>query len=343
MKTLAQQNAVPEKGSVLDTGCGTGVIAVSLKKKFPKLDVTASDRNALALRFTSMNAELNGIDKNGFQTASGLLPGSLKRPVDCAPEKWDLIISNIPAKAGKPVIKDFLQNCGHHLADGGKVAVVIVQPLADFAENCLSESGAAITHKEADKQYSVYHFKPGKAAGVSTFASVYERTDDKITGFYGLPEFDSLSYRSQVTLEILNGYHCGGKTLLWNPGIGHIPAACSYADELITAGEDLLQLKASDFNAAAGYPHHHLPVFRDLSSVIKDELDYIVAVPDFITGAAVEEEVLSTSLNLLKSRGKLLASGKSSDIARIEKSRKGYILKHSVKYRGFRALLLEKQ
>ncbi|HAK45883.1 MAG TPA: methyltransferase, partial [Spirochaeta sp.] len=100
LKTLAQQKSVPEKGSILDSGCGTGVIAVSLKKKFPELDITASDRDALALRFTEMNIKLNKLGKDGIRTAAGLLPGSLKSPVEGESKLYDLIISNIPAKAG---------------------------------------------------------------------------------------------------------------------------------------------------------------------------------------------------------------------------------------------------
>ncbi|HAK46857.1 MAG TPA: hypothetical protein DCO79_13190, partial [Spirochaeta sp.] len=315
---------------------------VSLKKKFPELDITASDRDALALRFTEMNIKLNKLGKDGIRTAAGLLPGSLKSPVEGESKLYDLIISNIPAKAGNPVIRDFLQNCGMHLTEKGRAAVVIVEPLADFAGDCLKKSGAEILYKEADKQYTVFHFKPNRNVSPMTFASIYKRNESRISGFHGLPEFDSISYRTKVVLEMLESHSGSGRTLIWNPGIGYIPNACKSAGEILTAGPDMLQLKASDYNSTAGCLHFHLPVFSALEDVIEGELDYIIAAPDFVSRAAVGEEVLETSLGLLRMKGKILAAGKSSDIARIEKSSKGYTIRHSIKYRGFRSLLLEK-
>ena len=343
LKTLAQQNTIPEQGKILDSGCGIGVIAVCLKKRFPNLDVTASDRDALALYFTQKNIELNKIGKSAIRTAPGLLPGSLKAPVEGEPKSYDLIISNIPAKAGNPVIKDFLQNCGQHLSETGRAAVVIVASLADFAENSLLESRAEILYKEADKNYTVFHFCPPRNIIPGSFVSVYERTGNRISGFYGLPEFDSVSYRTKVVIEMLSRCSCSGKTLIWNPGIGHIASACKTASEIIIAGPDLLQLKATNYNTTSGWPSFHLPVFSRLTKAVDEKPDWIIAAPDFISGAGVETEVTATALNLLNKKGKLLIAGKSSDISRIEKSGKGYIIKESIKYRGFRALLLEKQ
>ena len=343
LKTLAQQKAVPPEGRILDSGCGTGVIAVCLKKKYPEIDITASDRDALALRFTEKNAALNKLAHGSVKTVSGLLPGSMKSPLEGEINQYDLIISNIPAKAGNPVIRDFLQNCGMHLTETGFAAVVIVAPLADFARDCLIEAGAEIIYSESDKNYSVFHFTPRRDVETGSFVSVYERTDKRISGFFGLPEFDTVSYRTKVILEMLSSYSCSGRTLLWNPGIGHIAEKCETADHIITAGPDLLQLKATNYNIAAGQPYFHIGVFKNLPDVITEQQDCLIAAPDFITGAAIEEEVIETSRELLRDRGKLLVAGKSSDIARVEKSSRGFIIKHSIKYRGFRALLLEKQ
>lgn len=342
LKSLAQQNIIPQKGRILDAGCGAGIIAVSLKKRFPALHVTAADRDALALYFTEKNAKLNKLTSDNFEVTGGLLPGSLRNPLSSGGADFDLIVSNIPAKAGNPVIADFLQNCGLNLTDGGRAAVVIVEPLSDFAEQVLTESGAEITYTESNSQYTVFHFIPLKNAETRSFSDVYSRTDSGITGFFGLPEFDSISYCTKVTLEIIRSAGCRGSVLFWNPGTGHIPCSCSEAGEITLSGNDLLQLKAAGYNLARDHKVLHLPKFSALEDEAPEQITQIIAVPDFINGAAVEEEVIQISKKLLKPKGKLLVSGKSSDIARIEKNKKGFIVKKSVKYRGFRAVLLEK-
>ena len=98
MKTIAKQNIIPKNGTILDSGCGTGTIALSIKKRFPELDVTATDRDALAIRFTGMNAELNKISNDGFQITGGLLPGSLK---SLLPQDLKLSICSSPTSPQK--------------------------------------------------------------------------------------------------------------------------------------------------------------------------------------------------------------------------------------------------
>ncbi len=343
LKTLAQQDIIPENGKILDAGCGTGVIAVSLKKRFPQLDVTASDRDALAIHFTKLNASLNKLSGEGFKTLPGLLPGSLPASLTAAENKYDLIISNIPAKTGNPVIKDFLQNCGKHINNGGKAAVVIVEPLADFAKECLDECGADITHIEEDKKYSVFHFKPGSKYKNSSLTDIYVRSKGAISGFYGLPEFDSISYSTRLTLENLNSFKAAGTTLIWNPGVGHIMEGCSTAEEIILAGNDLLQLKAAAYNNKEESAQYHIARFSDLKKCVFKNIDLIIALPQFISGAGIENEIILTSNQLLISKGRLIISGKSSYITRIEKNRQGFIIRNSIKYRGFKTLVLEKK
>jgi len=355
LKTIAQQKILPEEGSVLDSGCGTGTIAVSLKKKFPKLDITASDRDALALKFTSKNAALNKLPKTGFNIVSGMLPGGMENPFfpetsEENTKKYDLIISNIPAKAGGPVIEDFFYGCGKHLTESGKAAVVIVATLAEAAENSLIKSGAEITHKEADNQYTVFHFIPAKIPGRNkNFTDIYLRTRGRINGFYGLPDFDSISYQTNLTLKTLKQSDVQGQVVFWNPGTGHLPYALYLPENkkpknMIFAGNDLLQLKASEYNIDADDVRLiHLPVISSISMQLPEKsIDFFVANPVMITGAGVEEELMTTAASLLRKGGKLLVSGRSSDIARIEKHKKQFTELSSQKYRGFRVLLLQK-
>ena len=133
---------------------------------------------------------------------------------------------------------------------------------------------------------------------------------------------------------MLKKFRPSGKTIIWNAGIGHIALECGNASEIILAGADLLQLKASEYNLATECQNLHLPVFSELEKHISDGVDYIVAMPLFISGAGTENEIIDTSLKLLTEKGKLLISGKSSDIARIEKIKKKFSIKNSIKIPG---------
>jgi len=202
----------------------------------------------------------------------------------------------------------------------------------------------------ADNQYTVFHFIPAKIPGRNkNFTDIYLRTRGRINGFYGLPDFDSISYQTNLTLKTLKQSDVQGQVVFWNPGTGHLPYALYLPENkkpknMIFAGNDLLQLKASEYNIDADDVRLiHLPVISSISMQLPEKsIDFFVANPVMITGAGVEEELMTTAASLLRKGGKLLVSGRSSDIARIEKHKKQFTELSSQKYRGFRVLLLQK-
>ncbi|HOO87354.1 MAG TPA: methyltransferase, partial [Synergistales bacterium] len=100
---------------ILDVGCGTGVLSLAMYSQYPDADILAVDRDALALAFTEMNCR-----ENGFQitTASSLgCAGVFDRT-------FDLVMSNIPAKAGLPVIATMLTDFSRLAGPKGTAAVV---------------------------------------------------------------------------------------------------------------------------------------------------------------------------------------------------------------------------
>jgi protein-(glutamine-N5) methyltransferase, release factor-specific len=71
---------------VIDLGCGSGVIGITLKKKLPNLDVTCLDISAAALKVTEENAKKLDADITIFE-------GDMLNNIN---EKFDIIISNPP-------------------------------------------------------------------------------------------------------------------------------------------------------------------------------------------------------------------------------------------------------
>jgi len=76
--------------NILDIGTGSGCIAISLKRAFPDLHVTAMDNSAPSLKIAGINAQ-NCKTGISFLLDDILKPHSLKDP-----EQYDLMVSNPP-------------------------------------------------------------------------------------------------------------------------------------------------------------------------------------------------------------------------------------------------------
>ncbi|MDR1239385.1 MAG: methyltransferase [Treponema sp.] len=154
----------PPPRRILDAGCGAGIIAVCAAAALqnipggwtgtrgagdagsPEFYLRAQDRDELARLFTGYNARINGVDSECFSAHTEALlsspPGS----------RWDLILSNIPAKAGRPVLEDFVHRSIRLLNPGGKVLIVAVNTLADFFRSQISGAGGRLVREGAAAQ-----------------------------------------------------------------------------------------------------------------------------------------------------------------------------------------------
>ena len=128
---------------ILDAGCGVGVIGICAASAISALDaihsqvyVRCQDRDELARLVTLHNAAKNGISPAMLEAHT--------EPLLAGPGPWDLVLSNIPAKAGEPVLEDFVHRSTSLLNPGGRVIVVIVRTLADFFRARIAEAGAEL-------------------------------------------------------------------------------------------------------------------------------------------------------------------------------------------------------
>jgi len=109
IETVAKED-IPN--SVLDIGCGYGVVGISLGMTFD-CAVTMCDINERAIGLAQQNAKV--IDAKVFQS-----DGFDK--VDAA---FDVIVTNPPIRAGKSVYYSWFDKSIEHLNDGGKFYCVI--------------------------------------------------------------------------------------------------------------------------------------------------------------------------------------------------------------------------
>jgi ribosomal protein L11 methyltransferase len=79
------------RARLLDLGCGSGVLAIALARRFPHAEVIASDMDPIAVAVAEENARLNGVGQRiRFEIAAGLARPGLFGP-------FDAIVANILA------------------------------------------------------------------------------------------------------------------------------------------------------------------------------------------------------------------------------------------------------
>ncbi len=85
---------------IVDLGCGSGAIAITLKKKNPNINMDAVDISSDALTLAKENALLNNVDIN-------FICGDMLKPLN---KKYDIIISNPPYISYDEDIMDIVKN-----------------------------------------------------------------------------------------------------------------------------------------------------------------------------------------------------------------------------------------
>ena len=143
---LLLKNAVKEElsGTVLDLGCGYGVISVIIASMFPGCRVVGSDVNSRALELTLLNAS-----KNGTAVEAVLSDGFAEIPYTV-----DAVITNPPVRAGKQKIYALFDDAYAHLRDGGVfLAVMRRQHGAESAVRKLSALFGSCTVADRDKGF----------------------------------------------------------------------------------------------------------------------------------------------------------------------------------------------
>ena len=109
----------PERGTLLDLGCGWGPIALTLGLQRPDLDVYAVDVNERALQLTADNAAALGI-KRIRVCRPDEVPGDVR---------FASIWSNPPIRVGKAVLHDLLRTWLPRLEPGGTAYLVVQKNL----------------------------------------------------------------------------------------------------------------------------------------------------------------------------------------------------------------------
>ncbi len=104
------------QGKVLDLGTGYGPVGIAIAKKFQR-QVDMVDVNERALALAQQNAVTNGV----AQLVSVFQSDIYQQVTD----KYALILTNPPIRAGKEVVTAMLQEAVQYLLPGGKLIAVL--------------------------------------------------------------------------------------------------------------------------------------------------------------------------------------------------------------------------
>lgn len=130
-KLILRYLEITEHDDCLDLGCGYGPIGLWMAKKAHNGRVVMLDKDFVAIDFANRNAK-----HNQLINATALLSNGFSALTD---QRFDLIVSNIPAKVGNEMLYLFLYDAMHHLKPGGKFVVVTVNGLRRFCKRTFNE------------------------------------------------------------------------------------------------------------------------------------------------------------------------------------------------------------
>jgi 16S rRNA G1207 methylase RsmC len=314
-------------------GCGYGPIGLMLKSLYRDSVVHMVDRDALAVAYSRQNAELNKLEGVNCYGSLGY--------DDVSSQDFDLIVSNIPGKAGLPVITCLLREAGWFLSTNGLAAVVVVSPLDEVVAGILEDTpGIEIIHKRSRAGYAVFHYRfTGETHAPVMKESALERdvyhrkdvtmrlTDLEYTvaTAYSLPEFDTLSYATGLLARALHNIMDSNiiHAAVLNPGQGHIPVMLwkiAKPDNLFLVDRDLLALRISRLNLMNNKcPADQINLLHQVGIDIgdKEKVDLFIGVLREEEKQNVTFQALDTMIRKLNPGGMIILAASSTPITRV--------------------------
>jgi 16S rRNA (guanine1207-N2)-methyltransferase len=121
-RLLIESMTLPEKGCVLDLGCGYGAVGISAAAFNPDLRVVMVDVNYRATWLARQNVERNCVFNVEVKR------GNLFEPVE--DYVFDCVLSNPPVSAGMEVVKAMIHGAPQYMAKRGVFQMVIRSKVA---------------------------------------------------------------------------------------------------------------------------------------------------------------------------------------------------------------------
>ena len=250
---------------VLDVGCGYGPLALWLVAADADRTAVAVDRDAVALECTAAGAEHNGVhDRVEVRASLGY--------DDLGPdERFDLVVSNVPAKVGSAALRHLLLDAWFHLEPDGLVAIVVVDRLAAEVAAVLDDPAVAVESQRSNRGYATWTYRfrdqpAGATPGSGFERGVYRRGERRFTvgstaweatTSYTIAEFDTLAHSTEAAVQLFTAHPLAAPVAVVGVGQGHVAAALA-PTAVRLVDRDLLALRTAAANVAAVPECHHV-------------------------------------------------------------------------------------
>lgn len=116
-RVLIESMTLPEKGYVLDIGCGYGAVGIVAASSNPNLSVVMVDVNERAVWLAKQNIQLNNV--NNAEVRRGYLYEPVKDLT------FNCILSNPPVSAGMETVKAIIAEAAKHMANKACFQMVV--------------------------------------------------------------------------------------------------------------------------------------------------------------------------------------------------------------------------
>lgn len=138
---------IGDEKSMLDVGCGYGTMGIALKSVHEDLQVLMTDVNKRAISLAKENIKCNNLE------GIDVIESDVYENVH---DRYDLVISNPPIRAGKKVVSAIISGSYDHLNEGGRLVIVIQKKQgAPSAKKLMEEIFGNATVIKKDKGYYI--------------------------------------------------------------------------------------------------------------------------------------------------------------------------------------------
>ena len=121
-RLLVECMTLPERGCILDIGCGYGPVGIAAATFRPEAHVIMADVNHRAAWFAKQNLERNCLSNAEVRV------GNLYKPVEDL--AFDCVLSNPPVSAGMSTVKAIICEAPKRMADEGILQMVVRSKVA---------------------------------------------------------------------------------------------------------------------------------------------------------------------------------------------------------------------
>ncbi len=134
--------------SSIDLGCGYGILGMTAARECPQGQHLLIDKDFVAIEYAKKNCAVNNLTNTDVQLSNGFRHVDPKR-------KFDLVMSNLPAKASKEQHYLYLLDAYNAMTPGARFYVVTINGLREFMQRTFKEVFGNCDKLKQGKTYTI--------------------------------------------------------------------------------------------------------------------------------------------------------------------------------------------